>query len=381
MNKRTLNTIQDDLGVFRAEEERLDILRRNLLETSTTRLLRSIILGSLVTMALAVGLVRAYSRGFARRISVLAENARRLAEGKALLAPIRGKDELGLLAQSFEAMAKSLEERDRENEMFIYSVSHDLRSPLVNLQGFSRELSYAATELKTTLATVETTQAVAAKITRIVDGDMKDAIRFIQNAVTRLSAIIDSLLRLSRAGRVEYRMEPLEMNALVARVVESQRASTAEKGATIRVSDLPDAWGDVTIVEQIVSNLLTNAVKYLDADRPGQIEVSGERFGGDDGGVATYHVKDNGLGIAEAHQGKLFIAFQRLHPGVAQGEGVGLALVRRMVERHGGKIWVDSQVGVGSTFHVTLPVSPSAVDPSKSGERAEKASTRTGART
>ena len=194
-------------------------------------------------MALAAALVVIFSRGFAARVMALVENARRLSEGKALNAPITGKDELAMLAQAFDNMARNLDERDRENEMFIYSVSHDLRSPLVNLQGFSRELSYAADDLKATLATLDVPEAASKRLARTLDGDVKDAIHFIQNAVTRLSAIIDSLLRLSRAGRVEYRMEALDMNCLVARVLESQKGSTAEKGAEITCDGPPGGLG------------------------------------------------------------------------------------------------------------------------------------------
>lgn len=361
--KEMLDAIQKGIERFEREENRLDLERITALGQSSAWQFRSIVAGTIVTMGLAAVLVVIYTRGFARRVAALVENARRLAEGKPPVAPVGGRDEIGLLAQTFDQMARSLSERERENEMFIYSVSHDLRSPLVNLQGFSRELDYTAKEIASVTSALEKPPAVQARLDRLLKEDMPDSIRFIQTAVTRLSGIIDSLLRLSRAGRVEYRIEALDMNALAARVVDAQRQSTEEKGAEIAVGDLPPARGDSTAVEQIVSNLLTNAVKYLDPARPGRVEVSGERSGGDGSALITYHVKDNGLGIPAAHQGKLFVAFQRLHPGVAEGQGVGLALVRRIVERQGGRIWAESEPGVGSTFSFTLPAAPTDPEP------------------
>lgn len=356
-DRATLAEVRARIDRFLAEEQRLDRERSATLERAVRGQDLAILLGAVVSLATGAGLVLAFSRGFARRIGTLAENARRLAEGKALAEPIVGGDEIGQLDGVFHAMARSLKERGQENEMFIYSVSHDLRSPLVNLQGFSRELAYTAADIRKAVEPLEKPPAAAARLERLIEHDMPDSIHFIQNAVTRLSAIIDSLLRLSRAGRVEYRMQPLDLDATLGRVVEALRDSIAEKGAEVAVDDLPPALGDPTIVEQVFANLLSNAVKYLDPARPGRIEVGAEPDGGDAPGFRTYHVRDNGLGIPEAHQAKLFLAFQRLHPGVAQGEGIGLALVRRMVERHGGKIWAESEAGVGSTFFVTLPAS------------------------
>jgi signal transduction histidine kinase len=121
------------------------------------------------------------------------------------------------------------------------------------------------------------------------------------------------------------------------------------------VQDLPPCWGDPTAVEQIFANLIGNAVNYLNPQRPGKIEISSIA---EEPGLRTYYVRDNGLGIPADHLPKVFVAFQRLHPNIAEGEGIGLALVRRIVERHGGRIWVESTVGEGSTFFVALPTQP-----------------------
>jgi len=252
-------------------------------------------------------------------------------------------------------MAGALAEKDQENEMFIYSVSHDLRSPLVNLQGFSKELSMTRADLRTALNRPDVPAEARRQVETLLQREMDPSIQFIQSAVTRMSAIIDSLLRLSRAGRVVYRRQVVDVQQTVGRAVEAIRSTTAERGAEVIVHDLPPAWGDPTAVEQMFANLLANALAYLDPGRPARVEVGTREDEASKPGMITYYVKDNGLGIPRAHQSKLFVAFQRLHPTVAPGEGIGLALVKRMAERQGGKVWAESEEGQGSTFLVALP--------------------------
>lgn len=133
----------------------------------------------------------------------------------------------------------------------------------------------------------------------------------------------------------------------------------AERGGTVVVDDLPPAWGDPTALEQVFANLIGNAVLYLDPGRPGVIEVGCEEDqegGGTDSdpGYRTYYVRDNGIGIPGEAAEKIFQVFQRLHPKHAEGEGMGLALVQRIVERHDGEVWVGSSEGEGSTFFMRL---------------------------
>jgi signal transduction histidine kinase len=189
----------------------------------------------------------------------------------------------------------------------------------------------------------------------LVEGGMLESVAFIRAAVGRLSRIIDALLRLSRAGRVEYQMQPVDVGAVVRRVAAAVHATAAEKRAEIAVGDLPPAWGDPTAVEQVFANLVGNALNYLDPARPGRVEV-GPSPAGD--GRVTYVVRDNGLGIPAAHLPKLFQAFQRLHPDRAPGEGMGLAIVRRILERLDGSIQAESEPGAGTKFLVTLPAVP-----------------------
>lgn len=261
------------------------------------------------------------------------------------------------------AANRELRERNEENELFVYSVSHDLRSPLVNLQGFSQEIRLAGEELQTLLKDERIPADVRDTARDVLEGDIAESIRFIRTAVTRLSGMIDALLRLSRAGRVEYEPREVDVRAIVVRTVESYSAEIAERGAQVAVQELAPAWGDRLAIEQVFANLINNALHYLDPDRPGQIAVGmfrEERLPSQDGLPKrisrVYYVSDNGLGISESHRHKVFGAFQRLHPRRAPGEGMGLALVKRIVERHDGEIWFESTEGVGTTFFVRLPV-------------------------
>jgi signal transduction histidine kinase len=254
---------------------------------------------------------------------------------------------------------RDLAQKNDENEMFVYSVSHDLRSPLVNLQGFSQELALVGKDLRGLLASSAVPQATRDEALELLDGDMADSLRFIQAAVSRLGAIIDALLRLSRAGRLEYQRQTVDTGAIVSRVVDAAHETIEARAACVTVEPLAPSWGDPTALEQIFANLIGNALNYLDPQRPGQIEVCCAPPQGDVAqahpGCLVYSVRDNGLGIPEHAREKVFQIFQRLHPQAASGEGLGLALVRRIVERHQGAIWVESVEGKGSAFFVALP--------------------------
>jgi PAS domain S-box-containing protein len=277
------------------------------------------------------------------------EAIRRLNEGL----EDRVRERTAELAQSNRQLA----EKNAENETFVYSVSHDLRSPLVNLEGFSKELRLSCDDLRALLGGADVPEGVRRRALELLDGDVAESVQYIRTAVGRLSGIIDALLRLSRAGRVAYQPQHVDVRRVVERVVEAMRVTVAEKGAEVVVGALPPAWGDPTALEQVFANLVGNAVNYLDPQRPGRVEVGAAAPEGGAGATRmnVYFVKDNGLGIPAAYRAKVFQAFQRLHPQAAAGEGMGLAIVRRIVERHGGHVRVESAEGEGSVLFVTLP--------------------------
>ena len=368
---RLLGMVRTTTDEVLAEEERLDSDRMGLLRRSTVRQLWTVIGGGIAFLSATLVLSFLFLNGVIRRLAVLRDNARRFAEGKGLMAPLTGSDEIGEVDRAFHDMATSLDQQKQENEMFVYSVSHDLRSPLINLQGFSEELSLSYRDLQVLWQHPEVPPAVREDGLKLMTENIEVSIRYIQTAVGRLARIIDALLRLSRAGRVEYQWQTLDLGTIVRKIVDALQDTIANKKAAFSVGELPPAWGDPTAVEQIFANLISNAVHYLDGARSGRIEVgsTGSPPSGTLSGLQVYYVKDNGLGIPEAYQQRVFTAFSRLHANVAQGEGIGLALVRRMVERHGGKIWVESEAGIGTTFFVALPAQAPNGDHSQVLER------------
>lgn len=268
---------------------------------------------------------------------------------------------VALRTQDLATANRELLHRNQENEMFVYSVSHDLRSPLVNLQGFSQELDAACRRLRALAEDDAVPAAARAAITDVLESDIKESLHFIRTSVGRLSGIIDALLRLSRVGRVVYQRQEVDVEKVVRRVLDAANATIQTRQCKVIVHPLPRAAGDSTAIDQIFGNLVQNALNYVDGARPAILEI-GALPQTEFDTHATYFVRDTGVGIPAAMQTKIFQAFQRLQPDIAPGEGMGLTLVQRIVERHDGRIWVESEAGVGSTFYFTLPLSPGLVD-------------------
>ncbi|RFU47777.1 ATP-binding protein [Paraburkholderia sp. DHOC27] len=390
---------RDELDAFVDAETHLDAQRSASLAHTRERQQYALIAAVIGSMLVWGASALVFARSIGRRFRVLTENAARLGHGRPLSEPLSGNDEIAALdavlhqtgarlrsAEQEQAVLKArLEARARElagvneelrqetqdNEMFIYSVSHDLRSPLVNLQGFSKELQVSCDELRGTIEAAQLPEHERQRMTRVLDGDVRESLHYLRIAVTRAAAIIEALLRISRAGRLEYQWQRVSIGRIVARVVDAMASTIEARGAVITVRELPPAWGDPGAIEQIFGNLIGNALNFLDPTRVGRIEIGAcepepepERTalsftdGPPPARTRTYYVRDNGLGIPAAYLSKVFRAFQRLHGAVAEGDGVGLALVRRSVERHGGRVWVESAEGAGSTFFVVLPEQP-----------------------
>ena len=224
-----------------------------------------------------------------------------------------------------------LETSNRELDAFTRSASHDLRSPLNIVLGFS---SLLASVLGPTIPTEQRTWLLQ-----------------IERAAQQMSELIDALMRLSRAGKQAMSLQPVDLAALVREVLDERSAEQALRGVTVHVGELPEVRADPALLRQVFVNLLSNAFKYTrHVDRP-EIEVRFELL--DDERV--FSVRDNGPGFDMARAGRLFDAFQRFHGDQEfEGSGVGLSIVQRVVQRHGGRIWARAEPGKGAVFYFTL---------------------------
>ncbi|MFC1835063.1 PAS domain S-box protein [Thermodesulfobacteriota bacterium] len=248
------------------------------------------------------------------------------------------------------------ERRDQlveEIKNFAYIVSHDLRAPLTNLKGFSQELETAADSIRPAveLAIPQLPSKTRLEVTSAFDQDLPEAVEFISSAVSSMDRLINGILKLSRLEHSQLHFEQLNMKELVRRVLKTFAYQTSKEGIKLSMGNLPSIAGDTTAVEQIVGNLVSNATKYLDPARPGFVEITGERTAEE----TLFHVRDNGVGIEKKDRYRIFDIFQRVEGSAVSGEGVGLAYVRTLARRHGGRIWCESEPGVGSTFTFTIP--------------------------
>jgi len=266
---------------------------------------------------------------------------------------VTSSDELGDLSVSFNRMTETLRESNEELKSFAYIVSHDLRAPLVNIRGFAAELRYSYRDLSKPIASCleGLDDAERAKLSLALEKDIPEALGFIDSSVARMDGLISAILKLSRMGRTALRQDRIKMNALVASLLTTVTHQIEERKTAVSVGKLPDVTADETSMGQIMGNLLDNAIKYLDPARPGTIEIFGEKTPEE----TIIHVRDNGHGIEKDDQKKIFEIFQRAGKQDVPGEGMGLAYVKTLVKRHGGRIWCESEPGSGSTFSFSIP--------------------------
>jgi PAS domain S-box-containing protein len=283
-------------------------------------------------------------RGFSKVTRDMSERKAQMERIEALT------DELQRRVVELGATNRELTQKTAENESFVYSVSHDLRAPLVNLQGFSQELMLTQQAIDDLLADPRVPADVQARCRELLAGDLTESVGFIRNSVQHLGNIVDGLLRHSRVGRVEYQLAPVDTSTLVADILASLHATIQETGARLRVGALPVVQADRNALGQVFANLIGNALKSFDPARPGMIDVAATA---DDPPV--FFVADNGIGIDPDHRHKIFQVFQHVHAAKGRaGEGMGLAIVRRIVERHNGRIWFTSTPQEGTTFFFTI---------------------------
>jgi PAS domain S-box-containing protein len=248
----------------------------------------------------------------------------------------RAEEEIRLLNQQLEQRinerTNELEVANKELEAFTYSVSHDLRAPLRSVDGYARilEEDYAA---------------------KLDDNGVK-VIHTISKNAKRMGRLIDDMLNFSRMGRVELSLTAIKMNEEVNRVVEELLPLENGRIINIQVGDLHISRADVNMLRQVWINVISNAFKYTRKKQDAKVEIGSFNTGNEIG----YYVKDNGTGFNMQYAHKLFGVFQRLHKVEDfEGTGVGLAIVKRIIERHGGRVWVEAEPDKGATFYFSLP--------------------------
>jgi signal transduction histidine kinase/diadenosine tetraphosphate (Ap4A) HIT family hydrolase len=256
-----------------------------------------------------------------------------------------------------EAEQKKLDQRLREaNEeiqRFTYIVGHDLRSPLVNIMGFASELDVWRKEIFKRLGALraQVGNKQDGESDEALRGDVEEALSFIKSSVAKMDRLIGALLKLSREGQRQFQPQFIDMSQLLRSTLEALAYQAQTVNAKISIGDLPAITSDRLALEQVFSNLMDNAVKYLRAGVPGSIEVQAN----ESDGAITYEVRDNGRGIDTRDRERIFDLFRRSGIQDRPGDGIGLAHARALVRRLGGSINVESEPDRGTTFKVTLP--------------------------
>ena len=241
------------------------------------------------------------------------------------------QDSHALLEHRVQERTEALDASNKELEAFCYSVSHDLRSPLRSIDGFS--------------------QALLEDLGDTLDATSTDHLGRIRAATQRMGTLIDDLLNLSRISRTELTSKPVDLGALARTVADDCAATHPDRRVTVVLGDCPGAMGDPRLLRQVFENLIGNAWKFTSKQPEARVEIGALAKDGQ----IVYFVKDNGAGFDPAYADRLFGVFQRLHAMTEfPGTGVGLAIVERIIRRHGGRIWADAAVGEGATFYFTL---------------------------
>ena len=258
-----------------------------------------------------------------------------------------------------------LREANNEIQRFAYIVSHDLRSPLVNIMGFTSELEELGGDIFRRISSLArargdgTPPAPAGPGEIALEGadkqlseDFSEALGFIKSSIAKMDRLISAILNLTREGRREFQPVKIDTRELMAAIVSTVAHQAAEARAEIHLEPLPDIVSDRLALEQIFSNLIDNAVKYLKPGVPGEIRISGRTKLG----YAIFEISDNGRGIDPRDHQRIFDLFRRAGTQDKPGQGIGLAHVRALVRRLGGTMSVSSELNAGSTFTITLPI-------------------------
>jgi signal transduction histidine kinase len=348
IGRDAMTRIYELAGQMRAEEDRLFVLRTTNADRSQTLAASMTGIGSgfvVVLAGISIFLVRRSAR------------ARDDAETQL-------RDNNLNLESTVDERTADLREANNEIQRFAYIVSHDLRSPLVNIMGFTSELEELRADIFRRIAALSRPAAAATAVPagdsepvleaddKQLSQDFAEALAFIKSSIAKMDRLINAILNLTREGRREF--EPVQINTgeLIDAIASTVAHQAAEAGAEIRIGELPDIVSDRLALEQIFSNLIDNSLKYLRPGVPGVISVRGRTKLG----FAIFEIEDNGRGIDPKDHQRIFDLFRRAGAQDKPGQGIGLAHVRALVRRLGGTISVSSELHSGSTFTITLPM-------------------------
>jgi signal transduction histidine kinase len=242
-----------------------------------------------------------------------------------------------------------LKRKNEELEQILYAASHDLRTPLISIQGFSEELKNACNILKEEVEKQEASDV--AKIQEIIQEEIYLALNYIINGSKRMETLLEGLLRISRMGRESLQIVKIDMNELLENVSNGLTYQLNETETELKIEKLNSCKGDTSLLEQVFTNFISNAIKYRSPDRKCKIKVYSKQSDG----ATSYFVEDNGIGIPPESVDRVFHAFFRVDDEICEGDGVGLAIVNRAVDLHSGRAWVESELGKGSIFAIEIP--------------------------
>jgi len=244
-----------------------------------------------------------------------------------------------------------LKQKNEELENYLYVASHDLRSPLVNIQGFSSRLKKQNEIIREILSKCDMELSEKSEILELLSAKIPMSFNYIFTNVAKMDSLINSLLQISRTGRVIMTIEKIDLNILIKKVINAFDFQLKEIDAGIAIDNLPDCYGDDTLLNQLFSNIISNAIKYRNKERNLKIKIKGrENFK-----KIIISVEDNGIGIATRHLKNIWDVFFRVKSDKEEpGEGIGLSIAKRIIDKHKGRIWVESVEGGGTTFFIEL---------------------------
>jgi signal transduction histidine kinase len=340
-------TIGGVAGAMIAEEERLFRLRSANADRSQTLAASMTGIGSGLVVLLAV-----ISVWLVRRSARARDDA-----------DTRLRDANFNLEATVDERTADLREANDEIQRFAYIISHDLRSPLVNIMGFTSELEELGKDIFRRIGGLTGVPAGGPPVDvadipldgpdKQLSADFSEALGFIKSSIARMDRLISAILNLTREGRREFQPEKIDTRNFIGGIVSSVAHQAAEAQAEIHIEPLPNIVSDRLALEQIFSNLIDNAIKYLKNGVPGEIRIRGRTKLG----YAIFEISDNGRGIDPKDHQRIFDLFRRAGTQDKPGQGIGLAHVRALVRRLGGTMSVSSELNAGSTFTITLPIS------------------------